>query len=126
MPFTDAAKAKVKELPPGDRTRVVLEVLLKYAVGIENAQPWPAIERRLRKLKIPLTLQTFQQTILKTTRQGDIFIGSNDHEPGKGYFLIKDKKDAETMRKFYEKRIASEKANLKKLNRLIEAQWPEN
>jgi hypothetical protein len=124
MPFVNSAKAMVKALPPGDRTRVVLEVMLKHAVGIDSAQPWQAVERMLKKRGIRITLQTFQQTILKATRQGDIFIGSNDHEPGKGYFLIKDKEDAETMQKFYEKRIASEKANLKKLNRLIEAQWP--
>ena len=125
MPFVASAKARIKELSAGDRTRIVLEFLLKHAVGVENAKPWPAIQNRLNKLGVRMTVQVFQQTILRATREGEIFIGSNDHGLGKGYFLIKNKNDAETMKKFYDKRIASEKANLKKLKRLIKIQWPE-
>ena len=125
MPFIASAKARIKKLPKTHRTRVILEILLKEAVGIENAKPWEAIEKKLRARNVRITLQSFQQTILKETRQDDIFIGSNDREPGKGYFIIKDFRDAETMQGFYERRIASENANLEKLKRLIRIQWPE-
>jgi len=62
-----------------------------------------------------MSQQTFQQGILKRTRECDLFIGSNDHGIAKGYFLIQDQADAEIMRDWYAKRINVEVARLKNL-----------
>jgi hypothetical protein len=124
MPFESAAKAKVRELPAGDPTRVVLQFLLRHAVGVQNAKPWAIIETYLRARGIHITRGQFQQTILKRTRQNDIFIGSTDHGPSPGYFLIRKRDDAQVMQDFYTRRIAAEKSNLTKLKQLISTEWP--
>lgn len=124
MPFIDAASALIRQLPPTDTMRVILEYLLHHGVGRANAQPWSNIEQHLSKRGIGLTQTQFQQTILAQTRSGDIFIGSNDHGSGRGYFLIRDKADADSAREFYTRRIAAQEANLNRLNELIRQQWP--
>ncbi len=126
MPFVAAAKAKIRQLPANDPTRIVLEFMLKHAVGIQNAKSWRMLSDELEDHAIHMTREQFQQTILKSTREGDIFIGSNDHGPGRGYFLIQDKGDASTMQDFYEKRIAAEEAHLTNLKRLISAEFGRN
>ena len=65
-----------------------------------------------------------KQGLLKQSRTGEVFIGSNDHEPCKGYFLIQDKEDAEVMKRWYEKRIGIEQGHLDHLKRLILSSWP--
>jgi len=124
MQFVDAARALVRRLPPNDKTRLVLEYMLHHAVGRANAQPWSSIEDHLRAHGISMSQTQFQQTILAETRSGDIFIGSNDHGAGRGYFLIKDRADAEFTREFYTRRIAAQEANLCRLDALIGQRWP--
>jgi hypothetical protein len=52
----------------------------------------------------------------------EIFIGSNDHGLGRGYFLIQDKDDAEIMRQWYQHRIQVEQEHLIQLEALIKQQ----
>lgn len=124
MPFVNAARALVQRLPQDDSTRVVLEYLLEHGIGRANAQPWSNIEEHLNAHGIEMSQTQFQQTILADTRSGDIFIGSNDHGTGRGYFLIQDREDADTAREFYTRRIAAQQANLTRLDALIRQQWP--
>jgi len=121
MQFVYAARAMVRRLPRNDRTRLVLEYMLQNAVGRANAQPWSNIKNHLNAYGISMSKTQFQQTVLKKTRSGDIFIGSNDHG-ARGYFLIRDREDAEMAREFYTRRIAAEQANLDHLNSLIQQQ----
>ena len=124
MQLVDAARALVQQLSPNDKTRLVLEYLLQHAVGRANAQPWSSIEDHLNTHGISMSQIQFQQTILAETRSGDIFIGSNDHGAGRGYFLIQDRTDAVFTREFYTRRIAAQEANIRRLDALIRLQWP--
>jgi hypothetical protein len=124
MPFDDATRVLVRQLPRRDKTRLVLEFLLEHGVGRDNAQLWSNIEDHLNAHGISMTQTHFQQTILKETTSGNIFIGSNDHG-ARGYFLIRDREDAEMAREFYTRRVAAEQANLNHLESLIRRQrWP--
>ena len=123
--FADAALMAANGLRPGDPTRVLLEYFLQNAKGRANAKTWGAIDRHLRKNGIEITKEHFQQTFLKETRRNSIFIGSNDHEPGRGYFLIVDKDDAAVAREFYTRRIKIQEENLDRLDELIkQTTWP--
>lgn len=125
MPFVHAAREEVQRLREGEPTRVVLEYLLAHGVGVQNAKSWRRIAEHLEENDIEMTREQFQQTILAETRTGEIFIGSTDHGPNRGFFLIQDRGDAGTIREFYRRRIAAEEANLANLERLIAAEWPE-
>ena len=120
MPFVDSARAAVNRLPPGDRTRVVLEYLLQHGLGRQNARPWPDLEAHLSDHGIVMSSKQFQQTILAASRSDEIFIGSNDHGLGRGYFIIQDRADADCAREFYTRRIAAQQANLNRLDALIQ------
>ncbi len=124
MPFVDSARVAIQQLLQGDPKRAVLEYLLQHGLGRFNARPWRLIKAHLNANGIFVSQQQFQQGILKATRSGDIFIGSNDHGTGRGYFLIQDKDDAVIAREFYSRRIAAEQTNLKHLDALILQQWP--
>ena len=124
MPFVDSARVEVQRLPQGDSTRVVLEYLLQHGLGRMNARPGSQIETHVNANGIYISQQQFQQGILADSRSGDIFIGSNDHGAGRGYFLIQDRDDAEFAREFYSRRFAAQQTNLDRLNALIRQQWP--
>ncbi len=124
MAFLDSAQKYVSTLQSGSKERFILEFLLNNAVGRYNAQPWPAIEKHLKLKGIEIRQQTFQQGLLKQSRTGEIFIGSNDHDPSRGYFIIKDKEDAEVMKQWYEKRIGIEQGHLDHLEKLMKNTWP--
>lgn len=123
MPFITTAREQVKLLDPKSPTRVFLEYMLHWGVGVKNARAWPAIESIFAANGIPMSQKKFQQTILKQTRANGVFVGSTDEAPKPGYFLIKDFTDAEVMRKFYEKRITAEMINLDALKKLMIDQW---
>ena len=125
MPFLEAARDRARNLPANDPMRIVLEYMLRHAVGVQNSKPWAAIQEELDDNGIRMTQTQFQQTMLAQTRAGDIFIASNDHGRARGYFLIHDRADALSMRDWYVARIAAEQTNLNNLNALIRAQWPE-
>lgn len=119
MPFLDEAKIKVQNLRFGSVERCILQFLLANAVGRHNAVTWPTIKKHLEKHGHSTRQQTFQQGLLKQSREESVFIGSNDHGVGQGYFLIQDKEDAEVMRRFYRRRIEVEKWHLTQLEKLI-------
>lgn len=119
MPFLDTARVHVQRLPAGSVERRILEFLLENGVGRHNAQTWPTIDHHLRRHGHTVRQQTFQQGLLKQSREASVFIGSNDHGVGQGYFLIQDREDAEVMRRWYLRRIQVEQGHLDHLDRLI-------
>jgi hypothetical protein len=123
MPFSDEAKIQVQRLPIGSVERCILQFLLANALGRHNAVTWPTIKRHLERHGHSSRQQTFQQGLLKQSREGSVFIGSNDHGVGQGYFLIQDKEDAEVMRGFYRRRIAVEQGHLTQLDNLINSHF---
>lgn len=125
MPFVNDARAEVRRLPADSPRRIVLQYLLDHGIGVQNAKSWARIAEHLEEHDIDITREQFQQTILADTRAGTIFIGSTDHGPNRGYFLIQDRGDAGTIREFYRRRIAAEQQNLGNLERLIALEWPE-
>lgn len=124
MAFSNSATAAINDLPPEDPQRVVLEYFLQHARGRSNAKTWDQIEAHLSTTEVHLTREQFQQGILANTRSGEIFIGSNDRNPGAGYFLIETREDAEFAREFYARRIAAQQTHLSHLDELIEQEWP--
>jgi hypothetical protein len=124
MPFLNSAQAYTQQLPAGSVERVLMEFLLQNAVGRHNSQPWSALDAHLQQHGHTIRQQTFQQGLLKRSREGEIFIGSNDHGIGRGYFLIRDREDAEIMRQWYLRRIQIERGHLNQLDALINQQWP--
>jgi hypothetical protein len=124
MPFLHDVQQTVGHYPQGSPDRLILEFLLQHGVGRANAQPWPAIQAHLQLHGFEWRLQTFQQGLLKISREGDMYIGSNDHQPYRGYFIIADREDAELMADWYARRIVAEQARLDHLTHLINLQWP--
>jgi len=124
MPFLNAAQIYIQQLPAGSADRLIMEFLLQNAVGRHNSQPWSALDAHLQRHDIQIRQQTFQQGLLKRSREGEVFIGSNDHGIGRGYFLIQDREDAEVMRQWYLRRIQIEQGHLDQLQALINQQWP--
>jgi hypothetical protein len=124
MPFLTAIRRSLPAYPPGTPERIILDFLLANGIGRANAKPWSTIEAELRRHGFVWRLQQFQQGLLKDSREGDMYIGSNDHAPYKGYFIIADQDDATLMAEWYQKRIATEQARLNNLNALIAAEWP--
>lgn len=124
MPFLDAIRQDVVHYPEGSPERLILEYLLEHGVGRAHAQPWEAIRDHLERHGFDWRLQTFQQGLLKASREGDMYIGSNDHLPFRGYFIIAEREDAELMAEWYRRRIRREQAHLDSLYGLIAQQWP--
>jgi hypothetical protein len=124
MPFLDSVRQRINQYAPGSAERLILEFLLQHGVGRHNAQPWGTIEAHLQGQGLQVRLQTFQQGLLKESREGDMYIGSNDHEPSRGYFIIADRGDADLMAQWYQRRIATEHARLQHLTDLMNQQWP--
>jgi hypothetical protein len=124
MPFLNSIQTHVQTLQMGSAERLILEFLLQNAVGRHNAQPWSALDTHLRHHGVNIRQQTFQQGLLKKSREGEMFIGSNDHGVGRGYFLIQDREDAEIIRQWYLRRIQVEQGHLDQLKTLIQQQWP--
>jgi len=124
MPFLQSVQQQVAQYPAGSPERLILDFLLQNGVGRANAQPWLVIEDHLRQKGFDWRVQTFQQGLLKDSREGDMYIGSNDHPPYSGYFIIAEREDAKLMADWYQRRIAREREHLDHLNRLIVQQWP--
>ena len=124
MPFVSAAQNYALTLQAGSNERLILEYLFKNALGRANSKTWSDIDTYLKQNGVKIRQQTFQQGLLKKSREGEIFIGSNDHGLGRGYFLIQDKADAEIMRQRYQHRIQVEQEHLNQLEALIKQQWP--
>jgi hypothetical protein len=124
MKFVNEAARIAPTLPAGSTMRLALEYLLAHGRGRANAQPWRNIQAHLRANGIAMSQPAFQQTVLRGTRSNNIFIGSNDHGPTRGYFLIEDDQDAQIMRDWYQNRINKEVTNLQHLDALIGLPWP--
>ncbi|TSA40781.1 MAG: hypothetical protein D4R57_01445 [Verrucomicrobiales bacterium] len=125
MAFLKSANEEINRLQNGTPKKLVLEYLRDNAVGYANAKPWGDIEAHLDGKGVRMSQTKFQQTILKESRSGDVFIGSNDHGVGRGYFLIKDESDAKIAREFSARRIAAQVANLTNLDRLMKEEFPQ-
>lgn len=124
MPFLASIQNALNNYTVGTPERIILDFLLANGVGRANAQPWRAIQQELADHGFDWRLQTFQQGLLKQTREGDMYIGSNDHLPYRGFFLIADREDAELMAEWYRRRMAAEQTRLDNLQVLIDQQWP--
>jgi hypothetical protein len=124
MPFLQSIQQRVATYPPGSPERLILDFLLQNGVGRAHAQPWEAIQDHLRQHGFNWRVQTFQQGLLKESREGDMYIGSNDHLPYRGYFIIAEREDAHLMSEWYERRIAKEREHLDRLTQLTNQQWP--
>ena len=125
MPFLTAIQNSLNNYLAGTPERIILDFLLANGVGRINAQPWSAIQTELANHGFDWRLQTFQQGLLKASRVGDMYIGSNDHAPYRGYFIIAEREDAELMADWYRRRMAAEQARLDNLEALIQNEWPE-
>jgi hypothetical protein len=120
MSLVNEAKLYVQNLPVGGAERLILEFLLQNGIGRHNAQTWATLDKHLRQNGHHIRQQAFQQGLLKRSRESSVFIGSNDHGEGRGYFLIQDREDAELMRQWYCRRIQVEQEHLDQLDRLIQ------
>lgn len=116
MPFLDAAAAQLNALHPDSAEARILTFLMEHGVGRINAQSWPAISAHLKELGISIRKQRFQHGLLRSSREGSLFIASTNQ----GYFLIQDRHDAEAMQAWYRQRIEVEQRHLDRLNDLIE------
>lgn len=114
MAFLVAAKRKITTLQKSDPLRITLEYLVKNAVGWKNARPQSEIVEHLARKGKRMSINKFQQTILKQTRESDVFIASSQN----GCFLIGNQSDAEVMRDFYENRIQAEQRHVNHLKSL--------
>lgn len=118
MPFLTSARDRASSLPTGSREKIILDYLLSNAIGRANAKPWKLISAHLATHGISIAQQTFQQGLLKESRENDIFIASTDHGRSKGYYLIEEPDDATLMKDWYENRISAEQARLENLMRI--------
>lgn len=122
MAFNESLAEAIEQA--SGRDKAILEYLATNAIGRVNAKPWSAINAHLRANGFGNMQQTtFQQTLLKKTRESSLFILSCDRAPHKGYFIAAEKEDAEVMVHWYKNRIASEETNLYKLEELISQRW---
>ena len=119
MAFLGDARARIRRLPEGDPLRITLEYLNENAVGWQNAVPIDEVRAHLATQGHEMSKSQFQQTILKDTREGTIFIGVAH---GKGIYLIETRADAAKTKEFYDSRIGAELAHLGNLERLVEDQ----
>lgn len=120
MSFLPAAKALLSSMKPGKPRYEILCYLINNAVGSLNAKSWDEIENHLKSKKLSCRKQTFQQGLLKDSREGESFIGSNDHGAQRGYFIIDSKLDAELMKNWYLNRIKTEK---QRVDNLVKQAW---
>ena len=123
MPFLSTIRESLNFFQIGTPERIILDYLLAEGVGRNNAKPWRNIESELSRHGFDWNIQKFQQGLLKASREGDMYIGSNDHLPFRGYFIIADQEDANLMAKWYKKRIDAEQSRLDNLNSLIQKEW---
>jgi hypothetical protein len=124
MAFVNAVAEEIADLRADNPFRICLEYLQREGRGRVNSKPFAEIQAELATHGIEMTREQFQQTLLKRTRGGDIFIGSTDHGPYRGYFLIVDEEDAEIAREFYCRRIHDQQLNLDRLEELMGAEFP--
>lgn len=122
MAFNESLAEAIEQA--SERDRAILVYLSLNAMGRTNAKPWTAINVHLKTNGFrAMQKTTFQQNLLKWSRESSLFILSSDRAPHKGYFIAVEKEDAEVMVDWYRGRIASEESNLQKLEDLIQQRW---
>jgi len=126
MAFANSVAQEVIGLAQDDPYRICLEYLRKHGRGRTNSKTYSEIQAELARHGIEMSQTEFQQTLLKRTRGGDVFIGSTDHGEFRGYFLIDDADDAEVAREFYYRRIGDQQINLTQLERLMLRSFPKH
>lgn len=117
----EMAKEYALKLRPGSTKRLILEFLIDQAPGRANAKSWDDIERHLSKFEKHSSQSGFQQSLLSDCRckPSKFYIGSNDHSPHLGYFIILNDDDANVMANWYKSRIAKEESHLEYLESLF-------
>lgn len=123
MPFVSEINRWVSRYSEGTPERIVLEFLRDHGVGRNNAQPWWRISEILEGHGFSWRIQNFQQGLLRETREGDLYIGSNDHGRSRGYFLVADEEDADLVADWYRRRIAKEQERLQRIEDLVDQEW---
>jgi hypothetical protein len=118
MTFSKALDAWILSEEDHPVNHAILCYLKEHAMGSSNAKSWNKISSALG---LTISKNTFQQGLLKKSREGNLFIGSNDHGESSGYFIIDDAKDAEIMMCWYRRRIAVEQRHLDHLMMLNQA-----
>lgn len=112
--FIDAARQALLVLSPNHPLHITLSYLVASGTGYGNAKTIDQILEQLKAHGMSLSGKVFQTTLLKATRESDVFIGSGPN----GFFLIESLGDACVMRDFYLNRIAAEEHHLGHLVRL--------
>jgi hypothetical protein len=115
MNFSKAIDEWIEAEEHNPINRSILKFLRSHCMGSQNAKSWRVITGALG---LSISKNTFQQGLLKKSRNGNLFIGSNDHGVSSGYFLINSQQDAEIMMAWYVKRIAVEKRHLSHIRSL--------
>ena len=108
-----AVQQEINRRQQNNPVRLTLEYLSQHGVGHQSPVSLGVIVAHLQAQGVNITATGFQQTVLKTSRGADYFIGSGN----RGYFLINTIDDARVMRDFYETRIQAEQHNLANLRR---------
>lgn len=110
---------------PDSVDRCILSFLIEKAVGRANAKTWGEIDAHLQQQgHSSVRQQTFQQGVLKDSREGESFIGSTDKQPDAGYFLIADRRDAEVVSDFIIRRLTTQQNRLQHLRDLVNRTFP--
>jgi len=124
MPFSNSIAQEIAGLDQRDPYRILLENMRLEALGRNNSKAFGVIEAELAQRGVNVTQTQFQQTLLKKSRGGQVFIGSTDHGPHRSYFLIETPDDAEVAREFYRRRIHDQQVNLNLLEDLMRQAFP--
>jgi hypothetical protein len=120
LPAARRYAAKLQSSPE----KVILDFLIANAVGRSTAKPWGVIKQHLISQGFQCEKTEFQQGILKLSRGSDFFIGSYDHSPFRGFFIIDTQQDAELVRDWYVNRMNSLQDNLNNLrNQCTNVGW---
>ena len=97
--------------------KVAGEVLAEHASGKANAKPiaWVCQQVAAVLQKAPIQKKIFQQQVMnKHFRNDEVFVGASKS----GIYKTATVEDCDTAIKFYEKRIAAEECQVRKLKRI--------
>jgi hypothetical protein len=73
MPFVSEAQNYALTLQAGSNERLILEYLFKNALGRANSKTWSDIDTYLKQHGVKIRQQTFQQGLLKRSREGNFY-----------------------------------------------------
>jgi hypothetical protein len=106
--FIDAAKEELKLMDPATTDYMILDFLIKFGAGRENAKSWPEIDDFLRARGRVIRKEDFQQGLLKKSRESNFYIGSNDKGEPSGYAIPVTLSDVAWAMEFIDRRLMKE------------------